>query len=214
MKTFFKYLENRNRVVLRESVEIYDGLLDMIEENDYSDESFLIFADWLESVGRRLDSMFVRFVIDNNEINHPADGDRKIIASTALQRMRFELGNKSMRDYNKSHINHSFFNVAGLYNRFDFQAIPFYDLLNILGHAGVGAFNISFDAAKFLVTWRVMEPYEIIILMMRIKDLKQREQLLPFILKKYPNLSNHVRHNLHYLVRVRHGLLYNLHNPA
>ena len=195
-------------------MEIYDGLLEMIEENNYSDESFDIFADWLESIGRSLDARFVRFIIGNNEINHPADGDRKIIASTALLRMRLELGNKSMRDYNKSHINHSFFNVAGLHNRFDFQAIPFYDLLNILGHAGVGAFNISFDAAKFLVTWRVMEPYEIISLMMRIKDLKQREQLLPFILKKYPNLSNHVRHNLHYLVRVRHGLLYDLHNLA
>jgi hypothetical protein len=107
-----------------------------------------------------------------------------------------------MRDYNKSHINHSFFNV-GINYRFDFQAIPFYDLINILGHAGVGRFNISFDAAKFLVTWRVMEPYEIIILMMRIKDLKQREQLLPLIFEEYPHLSNHVRNRLHHLVRNR-----------
>lgn len=214
MKTFFEYLENGNRVVLREYAEIYDSLLEMIEENNYSDESFDIFADWLESIGRSLDARFVRFVIGNNEINHPADGDRKTLARTTLARIRLELGNKSMRDYNKSHINHSFFNVAGLYNRFDFQAIPFYDLLNILGHAGVGAFNISFDAAKFLVTWRVMEPYEIIILMMRIKDLKQREQLLPFILEKYPHLNNHVRNNLHYLVRKRVGMLYGLDSLA
>jgi hypothetical protein len=214
MKTFFEYLENGNRVVvLRESMEIYDGLLEMIEENNYSDESFDIFADWLESIGRSLDARFVRFIIGNNEINHPADGDRKTLARIGLTRIRFELGNKSMRYYDKSHINHNFFNI-GINYRFDFQAIPFYDLIDILGHAGVGRFNISFDAAKFLVTWRVMEPYQIISLMMYIKDLRQREQLLPFILEKYPHLSNHVRNNLHYLVRTRVGMLYGLDSLA
>ena len=182
MKTFFKYLENRNRVVLRESVEIYDGLLKMIEENEYSDVSFLIFADWLESVGRRLDSMFVRLVIDNNEVdNGPVGGTRWL---RGLARIRRELDNPSIENYDKSNINHNFFNVARNH-RFDFQAIPFFDLIKILAHAGVGLrHGISFDAAKFLVTWRVMDQSQIITLMIGMKYLREKEQLLPFIFEK------------------------------
>jgi hypothetical protein len=104
-----------------------------------------------------------------------------------------------MEDYDKSNINHNFFNVARNH-RFDFQAIPFIDLIRILAHAGVGRNSISYDAAKFLVTWRVMEPNEIIILVMNVKDIRQREQLLPFIFEEYPNLSKHVRSDLgHYI---------------
>jgi len=204
MKTFFEYLENGNMVVvLRESMEIYDGLLKMIDENEYSDVSFLIFADWLESVGRRLDSMFVRLVIDNNEVdNGPVGGTRWL---RGLARIRRELDNPSIENYDKSNINHNFFNVARNH-RFDFQAIPFYDLIDILAHAGnktYSYYGISFDAAKFLVTWRVMEPNEIIVLMTSMKDLRERGQLLPLIFEEYPHLSNHVRNNLQHLVRNR-----------
>ena len=185
MKTFFEYLDNGNRFVLRESVDIYDGLLNMIEENKYSDDSFLIFADWLESVGRRLDSMFVRLVIDNNEVdNGPVGGTRWL---RGLGRIRRELDNPSMEDYDKSNINHNFFNVARNH-RFDFQAIPFIDLIRILAHAGVGLrHSISFDAAKFLVTWYVMSESQIITLLTGVKDSIGMEQLLPFIFEKYPN---------------------------
>ena len=199
MKTFFEYLDKGNSFVLRESVDIYDGLLNMIEENKYSDDSFLIFADWLESVGRRLDSMFVRLVIDHNEVKHK-NGPTWL---RGLGRIRRELGNPSIENYDKSHINHNFFNI-GRNHRFDFQSIPFYDLIDILAHAGVGRRNsISFDAAKFLVTWRVMEPNEIIILMMRVEGLREREQLLPLIFEEYPHLSNHVRNIIFFSSRQR-----------
>jgi len=182
MKTFFEYLENGNRVVLRESMEIYDGLLKMIDENEYSDDSFLIFADWLESVGRRLDSMFVRLVIDNNEVKHELGSVKWLIGR---KRIRRELDNPSIENYDKSNINHSFFNVARNH-RFDFQAIPFIDLIKILAHAGVGLrHSISFDAAKFLITWRDMDKSQIITLMIGVKDLREKEQLLPFIFEKY-----------------------------
>jgi uncharacterized protein (TIGR02996 family) len=201
MKTFFEYLDNGNMVVvLRESMEIYDGLLKMIDENEYSDDSFLIFADWLESVGRRLDSMFVRLVIDNNEVKHYVGSARWHLG---LARIRRELDNPSIENYDKSNINHNFFNVARNH-RFDFQAIPFYDLIDILAHAGVGMrHSISFDAAKFLVTWRVMDESQIITLMRGMKDLRERGQLLPLIFEEYPHLSNHVRNGLHHLVRNR-----------
>ena len=184
MKTFFEYLEGSNSFVLRESVEIYDGLLKMIDENNYSDDSFLIFADWLESVGRSLDSMFVRLVIDNNEVKHYVGSVRWHLG---LKRIRSQLDNPSMEDYDKSHINHNFFNVARNH-RFDFQAIPFIDLIRILAHAGVGLrHGISFDAAKFLVTWYVMSESQIITLLTGVKDSIGMEQLLPFIFEKYPN---------------------------
>ena len=185
MKTFFEYLDNGNMVVvLRESVEIYDGLLKMIDENEYSDDSFLIFADWLESVGRSLDSMFVRLVIDNNEVKHYVGSVRWHLG---LKRIRSQLDNPSMEDYDKSNINHNFFNVARNH-RFDFQAIPFIDLIRILAHAGVGLrHGISFDAAKFLVTWYVMSESQIITLLTGVKDSIGMEQLLPFIFEKYPN---------------------------
>ena len=184
MKTFFEYLEGSNSFVLRESVEIYDGLLKMIDENNYSDDSFLIFADWLESVGRSLDSMFVRLVIDNNEVKHYVGSVRWHLG---LKRIRSQLDNPSMEDYDKSNINHNFFNVARNH-RFDFQAIPFIDLIRILAHAGVGLrHSISFDAAKFLVTWYVMSESQISTLMHGVKYLREREQLLPFIFEKYPN---------------------------
>ena len=211
MKTFFEYLDNGNMVVvLRESMEIYDGLLKMIDENEYSDDSFLIFADWLESVGRRLDSMFVRLVIDNNEVdNGPVGGTTWL---RGLARIGRELGNPSIENYDKSNINHNFFNVARNH-RFDFQAIPFYDLFDILAHAGNKTYDadsisfdadgISFDAAKFLVTWRVMDGGQIINLMRGVKDLRERGQLLPLIFEKYPDLRNHVRNGLHHLVRNR-----------
>ena len=188
MKTFFEYLDNGNMVVvLRESMEIYDGLLKMIDENEYSDDSFLIFADWLESVGRRLDSMFVRLVIDNNEVKHELGSVRWLIGR---KRIRRELDNPSIENYDKSNINHSFFNVARNH-RFDFQAIPFIDLIKILAHAGVGLrHSISFDAAKFLVTWLDMNIDQIIGLMMNV-NLREREQLLPLIFEKYPDLINH-----------------------
>jgi hypothetical protein len=110
-----------------------------------------------------------------------------------------------MEDYDKSNINHNFFNVARNH-RFDFQAIPFYNLIDILAHAGnktYSYYGISFDAAKFLVTRRVMEPHEIIILMTNMKDLRERGQLLPLIFEKYPHLSNHDLNRLHHLVRSR-----------
>lgn len=158
----------------------------MIDENEYSDDSFLIFADWLESVGRRLDSMFVRLVIDNNEVKHYVGSVRW---HEGLKRIRRELDNPSIENYDKSNINHNFFNVARNH-RFDFQAIPFIDLIKILAHAGVGVglrHSISFDAAKFLVTWRVMDESQIVTLMIGVKDSRDREQLLPFIFEKYPN---------------------------
>ena len=188
MKTFFEYLDNGNMVVvLRESMEIYDGLLKMIDENEYCDDSFLIFADWLESVGRRLDSMFVRLVIDNNEVKDYVGSVRWHLG---LKRIRRELDNPSIENYDKSNINHNFFNVARNH-RFDFQDIPFVDLIKILAHAGVGLrHSISFDAAKFLVTWRVMNQSQIMTLMIGMKDLREKEQLLPFIFEKYPHLIN------------------------
>jgi uncharacterized protein (TIGR02996 family) len=194
MKTFFEYLENGNRVVLRESFEKnYNSLLNMIEENEYSDDSFLIFADWLESVGRAYDARFIRFIIEHNAIDHPRG---KVLRMFGLRRIKRELGNSSIEEYNKSHINHNFFNVARNH-KFNFKNIPFQDLFECLVHAGRN--DISFEVAEFLVTWRVMKPEDLAMVMMHVEGLRQRSQLLSLIIEEYPHLSSQVIHGLRIL---------------
>jgi hypothetical protein len=76
MKTFYEYLENGNRVLLRESYdEMHDRFMEMIwkQLREGSIDGFLILADWLESIGKGMDASFIRFVMSNNEA-----GDRGI----------------------------------------------------------------------------------------------------------------------------------------